>query len=130
MPMAVDRAPERAIPARLWRSLTTLAEMPAGGSEKSETAASESERLVVEFDEAYTAFVERLEILPTEQQMLALQAVDQKVASMVAAKDASLWTAHAHREDMRWSELREVVGHAIREFGGSGELDATKGGSA
>ena len=70
---------------------------------------SHAEGLVVEFDEAYTAFVDGFERLPSESQLTALQAVDAKLASMVRAKDASLWTLRACREDPCWGEVRTLA---------------------
>ncbi len=72
--------------------------------------------LVVEFDDAYTEFVEGFEQLPSESQMLALQAVDTQLSAMVGAKDAALWTARARHEEPAWTALRELVADVIEAF--------------
>lgn len=103
---------------RLWRAMLSLA-LPA---EPLEIAAQRpaipgfAESLVLEFDEAYTGFVDGVEALPSEAQMLALQAVDRKLAAMVSAKDAALWTERARREDLIWAEVRGLAMRVLREF--------------
>lgn len=74
------------------------------------------ENLVVEFDDAYTLFVEGMTSLPTEAQMLALQAVDRQLEAMIRARDAALWTEQALREDRRWSEAQRLAGAVIEAF--------------
>ena len=81
--------------------------------------------LVVEFDEAYTCFVEGFEQLPSESQMIALQAVDTKLSAMIGAKDAELWTLRARREDRIWVEVRRLVDVAIESFAWSESAEAT-----
>lgn len=74
------------------------------------------ENLVLEFDEAYTAFVEGFEALPSELQLVALQAVDAKLSSMVRAQDAALWSERARREEPVWIEVRRLADRAILAF--------------
>ena len=102
--------------ARLWRILLSLAALVDVESEDLIATPWSAEKLVVEFDEAYTAFVESFERLPSESQMMALQAVDTKLAAMVRAKDASLWTARGYRENPTWNEVRALADNAVREF--------------
>jgi hypothetical protein len=102
--------------ARLWRILLSLATPLTVEPEESFVTPGGAERLAVEFDEAYTAFVESFERLPNDSQMMALQAVDAKLASMVRAKDASLWTARGYREDPSWTEVRALAMDAMDEF--------------
>jgi hypothetical protein len=132
-PNPSTRPDERLV--RLMRVLTLLATVPGrvappalatpqnsivrSGSSISDAA----ERLVVEFDDAYTAYVEGFEQLPGESQMIALQAVDTKLAEMVGAKDASLWTDRALREDPIWAEVRELAAGVIEEFARPATLD-------
>ena len=94
--------------ARLWRAVASLAEMPPSAEEakRRPVVAGHAENLAFEFDEAYTAFVESFEELPSETQLLALQAVDTQVSSMVRAQDAGLWTEQARREDEVWRAVR------------------------
>lgn len=106
------------------RVLISLASIPQkGGRQGTSIAAgdaperSRAQALVVEFDDAYTAVVEGLEQLPSESQMIALQAVDTRLSVMVAAKDAALWTDRARREDQVWTEFRELAADVIAEFG-------------
>lgn len=102
---------------RLRRAVASLAESgpqkpPAG----SEPLAGFSENLVFEFDEAYTSFVDGVEALPSESQMIALQAVDSLLAGMVSAKDAALWTEKARRESAEWSQVRALAERVMAEF--------------
>lgn len=112
--------------ARLWRVVLELravvdeaAEIEGGNGaavKPKPLAPVRLERLVVEFDDAYTAFVEGMERLPSEAQLVALQAVDRQLAAMVAAKDASLWTAKALRDDARWGEAGRLARGVIEAF--------------
>ncbi len=103
---------------RLRRAIAGLAEAPPTEEDAKRRPSTPglAENLVFEFDEAYTAFVEGFESLPAEEQLLALQAVDTHVSSMVGAKDAALWTERARREDARWVEARALAAHVLRVF--------------
>lgn len=108
--------------ARLQRALSLLAEPPRSGpgapaGSKRESTAGRVENLVVEFDEAYTAFIEGCDALPAESQLEAVQAVDSRLSSMVRAADASLWTERSHSESPCWSEVRVLAAAAMRAFG-------------
>ena len=103
--------------ARLRRALVALATSPQDESRESNGPSTYSENLVVEFDEAYTGFVEGFDDLPSESQLLALQTVDTKLSAMVDAKDAALWTIRGYREDSRWTEVRALAKDALGEFG-------------
>jgi hypothetical protein len=102
--------------ARLWRSLVLLATPPEDGSGGFDAVSVRAENLVVDFDEAYTGFIEESDHLPSESQLLALQAVDTKLAEMVRAKDAEIWTTRAWRENLSWAEVRALAECAIGEF--------------
>ncbi|MBB84646.1 MAG: hypothetical protein CL931_12620 [Deltaproteobacteria bacterium] len=104
--------------ARLQRAILGLAENPPGAEEAKRRPARPgfAENLVFEFDEAYTAYVESFETLPSEEQLLALQAVDTHVSRMVRAKDAELWTERARREEAPWAQVRELAAHVLRVF--------------
>ena len=104
--------------ARLQRAIAGLAEEPPSAEEAKKRPARPgfAENLVFEFDEAYTAFVEGFETLPSEEQLLALQAVDTHVSRMVRAKDADLWTESARREGAPWAQVRELAAHVLRVF--------------
>jgi hypothetical protein len=115
--------------ARLWRVVVSLATPPEnasgeGDSSRESTAISvHAENLAVEFDEAYTDYVDGCDQLPKESQLLALQAVDTKLAAMVRAKDAALWTVQACREDPSWREVRVLAEATIVEFDWPRTLD-------
>ena len=104
--------------ARLRRASAGLAKVPPSAEEAKRLPARPGfvENLVFEFDEAYTAFVEGFETLPSEEQLLALQAVDTHVSAMVRARDAALWTERARREDAPWEEVRARAAHVLRVF--------------
>lgn len=99
--------------ARLWR---VLVELCGAVDEPKPVPPGRLERLVVEFDDAYTAFVEAMERLPSEAQFVALQAVDRQLAAMVRAKDAALWTETARRGDDRWNEAGRLARGVIEAF--------------
>jgi hypothetical protein len=112
--------------ARLWRVLVELS-LSVGESRHDATestamprskplAPGQLERLVVEFDDAYTIFVEGMERLPSESQLVALQAVDRQLTSMVRAQEVELWTQKALREDGRWLEVQRLSVGAIEVF--------------
>ncbi len=113
--------------ARLQRVLSLLAEPPRVGPGASgavrESTPGRVENLVVEFDEAYTAFIEGCDALPAEPQLEALQSVDARLSSMVRAADASLWTERGHRDNPGWSEVRSLADAAIRAFGWAHRAD-------
>lgn len=109
--------------ARLWRVLVELSmqveEARAAFSREGKPRAllpGRLENVVVEFDDAYTVYVEGMDRLPEEAQLLALQAVDRQLAGMVRAKEAALWTEQALREDRRWDEAQRLAAAAIRAY--------------
>jgi hypothetical protein len=112
--------------ARLWRVLLELSrsvvEAAVDTSDRSDAprakplAPGQLERLVVEFDDAYTTFVEGMERLPSESQLMALQAVDRQLAAMVRAQEAELWTQRALREDDRWRETQRLACGVLEAF--------------
>ena len=103
---------------RLRLAIAGLAEVPPSAEEAKRRPARPgfAENLVFEFDEAYTAFVEGFETLPSEEQLLALQALDTHVSAMVRARDAALWTERARREDAPWQEVRVLAARVLRVF--------------
>lgn len=114
--------------ARVWRVLLELSRtvLEAMREESDRPGASKAmprplpvghlERLVVEFDDAYTTFVEGMQQLPSEVQLISLQAVDRQLESMVRAREAGLWTKQALREDGRWAETERLASIAIEAF--------------
>lgn len=112
--------------ARLWRVLLEISrsvvEAVVQGAGRSESpkpkllAPGHLERLVVEFDDAYTTFVEGMVELPSEGQLMALQAIDRQLAAMVRAQEAELWTRQALREDVRWRDAQRLAYGVIEAF--------------
>lgn len=115
---AAETQPPEGRSLRLWRVVLSLAEPldPLGSVARPTALPGLSENLVLEFDEAYTDFVDAFDALPSEDQMLALQAVDTKLAAMVEVKDAALWTESARREDPLWVEVRLLAMRVLVEF--------------
>ena len=124
---ATDVSERRVVPtgrdARLWRVLVELS-LSVGESRCDSTESTrpkpvvpgQLEKLVVEFDDAYTIFVEGMERLPSEAQLVALQSVDRLLAAMVGAQEAELWTQRALLEDLRWLEVQRLSVRAIEAF--------------
>jgi hypothetical protein len=104
--------------ARLSRVVLALASPPPSSDESrlAKGVPGQTENLVLEFDEAYTAWVEGFTVLPEEAQLIALQRVDRQLAEMVAARDAGLWTEQAHREAGAWHEVRALAGAVVELF--------------
>ena len=133
-PGRVDAALAPTVPmgreARLWRVVVELfatvdeavAREAARAADRVEPArprplaAGRLEHLVVEFDDAYTVYVEGMDRLPSEAQLIALQAVDRHLAAMVRAQDAALWTATALSADPRWAEVLRLARAVVSAF--------------
>lgn len=120
--------------ARLWRVVVEISVAVENAVARHEGAAAEAagspsagipkalasgqlEKLVVEFDDAYTSFVEGMQVLPSEAQLISLQAIDRQLAGMVRAQEAELWTERAVREDRRWREAQRLARAVIETFG-------------
>ena len=101
---------------RLRCAVVALA-APAPEAGASKIVAGFAENLVVEFDEAYTAFVESFQELPGEPQLLALQGIDSHLAAMVSAREATLWSEAGWRSHPDWVEARRLADRAIEVFG-------------
>jgi hypothetical protein len=101
---------------RLFRAVLSLSRPPAKPQSDAPAAPGLTENLVFEFDEAYTDFVEGFERLPTDAQMLALQAMDTRLSAMVRAKDAALWTEAARRDEPDWQEVRRLAERVLSAF--------------
>lgn len=116
---------------RLWRVLLELsrsvveaaataadrsAESPVSGPKPKPLAPGHLERLVVEFDDAYTTFVEGMVELPSEAQLMSLQAIDRQLSAMVRAQEAGLWTRQALCEDVRWRDAQRLACGVIEAF--------------
>lgn len=103
---------------RLFRAVLSLSQSPAPPPSGARTPVVPglAENLVFEFDEAYTAFVEGFERLPTDAQLLALQAMDTRLSAMVRAKDAALWSEAARRDAPDWQEVRRLAEDVLLAF--------------
>lgn len=75
--------------------------------------------LAVEFDDAYTAYVENLEQLPTDAQLESLQALDAALTAMTGPANRELWTESALKNHPRWAEIRVLARAATTHFGWS-----------
>ena len=73
--------------------------------------------LAARFDDVYTDFVDSLQRLPSEAQLVSLQALDSAIHSMSGVENAALWTEAAVQNDPRWQELREIARTVLQEFG-------------
>lgn len=108
--------------ARLWRIVAELSVSVDDAVARRELerprplAPGRLENLVVEFDDAYTVFVEGMQVLPSEAQLIALQAVDRQLAAMVRAQEAELWTELALVSDARWGEAQRLALAVIDAF--------------
>ena len=72
--------------------------------------------LAIEFDEVYTVFVGQLVELPSEDQLRALQVIDDQLHSISAPEQKALWTAEAVRRDPVWESIRTMARQAILAF--------------
>ena len=75
------------------------------------------DRLAIDFDEAYTAFVGQLNELPSETQMEALQRLDQQLERMSDPRlAAKLWTAEAMKKENAWESVRAIAAEILASF--------------
>ena len=75
--------------------------------------------LAVGFDDAYTAYVENLERLPTDAQLQSLQALDTALTAMTGPANRELWAESALKNHPRWAEIRVLARAATAHFGWS-----------
>ena len=87
---------------------TTLASKPAGSPRPDE--------LALAFDDAYTTYISNAADLPTEPQLLALQALDSALSAMSGPANAALWTESALETHPRWAEIRALASCVIEVF--------------
>jgi hypothetical protein len=73
--------------------------------------------LALEFDDLYTDYIDNLDELPSEAQLVALQALDSALTAMSGPANAELWTATSVNSHPRWSEVRDLARSAIDHFG-------------
>ncbi len=85
-----------------------LAEIPEGPDR--------ADRLALLFDEEYTDFMERMAVLPSEPQLIALQELDRTLNAISGPDNRSLWTEVAVEHDPHWNEIRQLAGIVLREF--------------
>jgi hypothetical protein len=78
---------------------------------------SSPDALAREFDDLYTDFIDNLDELPTEAQLVALQALDSALTAMSGPANSDLWTEASVRGHPRWSEVRDLARTAIDQFG-------------
>ncbi len=70
----------------------------------------------LEFDDLYTAYVDRLLAIPPEGRLEALQALDATLTRMSGSANAELWTPAAVRRDPRWEEVRALARNVLERF--------------
>jgi hypothetical protein len=78
------------------------------------------DELALEFDDLYTAYVDRLDALPTPEQLGALQALDSALTAMSGGANAELWTEAAVKHHPRWDEIRTLATAVLEQFGWAG----------
>jgi hypothetical protein len=78
---------------------------------------SNPEALALEFDDLYTDYIDNLDELPSEAQLVALQALDSALTAMSGPANAELWTPTSVSSHPRWSEVRDLARRAIDHFG-------------
>ncbi len=74
------------------------------------------ERMALEFDEAYTTYVEHLDQLPSEAQFRSLQKIDSALSAMMGPENASLWTDESLKKHPHWAEVRSLAREAMAQF--------------
>lgn len=100
---------------RRLRAAVELLAMP-GDSALAHAGVRRPDALAVEFDEAYTAFVTGLGGLPGEEQLAALQRLDQQLQIMSDPDLRSKWTAEAMKTDGDWDDLRALAQAVMAAF--------------
>ena len=73
--------------------------------------------LALDFDAAYTAFVDGLDELPSMERLQALQSLDSELSAMSGKHNAQLWTEDAVRTHPRWAKVRALATDVLERFG-------------
>ncbi len=103
--------------ARLLAAVRVLSKLGSGTLEGKDPG-TKPDRLAIAFDEAYTAYVGQLSELPSENQMEALQRLDQQLERMSDPAQAdTLWTADAMKRDPAWALVRSISLEILLHFG-------------
>ncbi len=77
---------------------------------------SQPEALALEFDDVYTDYVDNLDQLPTNEQLVSLQALDSALTAMSGPRNADLWTEASVKSHPRWSEVRGLARAVLEHF--------------
>jgi hypothetical protein len=102
--------------ALLRSAVQDLALPPELGLSRKAAGTHRPDELALEFDDVYSAFVSNAAVLPTEEQLLALQALDSALAAMSGPENAPLWTESAVKTHPRWVEVRSLAATVLEVF--------------
>jgi hypothetical protein len=102
--------------ALLRSAVQDLALPPELGLARKGAGTHRPDELALEFDDVYAAFVSNAATLPTEKQLLALQALDSALAAMSGPEHASLWTESAVKSHPSWVEVRSLAAAVLEAF--------------
>lgn len=109
--------PAKALDEALFSAVQALAMPGDEALARKADAVHRADRLVLDFDETYTEFIENLTELPTDRQLQSLQALDTALSSLATAANAELRTENAVRHHTCWAEIRDLAGRVLLEFG-------------
>jgi hypothetical protein len=109
-------SPERDAGSLEDRLLTAVAGLSRSGEQPPADGAAPADELAARFDDLYTDYVGSLTRLPSESQLVALQALDAAIHQLSGVENAGLWKEAAVRGDPRWHELREIARIVLAEF--------------
>jgi hypothetical protein len=109
-------SPERDAGSLEDRLLTAVAGLSCSGEQPLADGDAPADELAARFDDLYTDYVGSLTRLPSESQLVALQALDAAIHQLSGVENAGLWKEAAVRGDPRWHELREIARIVLAEF--------------
>jgi len=102
--------------ALLRSAVQGLALPPQAESHQNPTETRRPDELAHEFDDHYSAFVSNAVELPTEKQLLALQALDSALTAMSGPESSALWTEVAVKTHSSWREVRRLAAVVLEAF--------------
>ncbi|WP_010578290.1 hypothetical protein [Leptospira alexanderi] len=77
---------------------------------------SKADELALDFDSAYRSARHVADIVPTNLQKDALDAIDAKLAGFSGESNAALWTESALAREPIWQEVRSLAKRALDAF--------------
>lgn len=108
--------PSRSREKALFQAVGNLALPGAEALAKKPAGKHRPDQLALDFDEAYTTYVETLDELPTDAQFQTLQALDSALSAFSDPANREVWTEDAVKQHPSWSEVRAIAQSILAAF--------------